>query len=232
VAIKDEQGDRHLPDFVIRLPEGRNLVIDSKVSLVDYERAVTAESDLERTAALEAHAKAVKNHIDALSAKDYANLPGMQSPDFVLMFMPVEPAYIEVMRSQRELFNHGYQKNVVLVSHTTLMPILRTVANLWMIEHSNREAREISERAGDIYNTVCLLGERLYALGASISTTANKYNDAVKAVQGKQGLVGKVDRFQSLSKRANKSFPEALAPIDPEIDTARLEELQDPEQSE
>ena len=232
VAIKDERGDRHLPDFVIRLPEGRNLVIDSKVSLVDYERAVTAESDLERTAALEAHAKAVKNHIDALSAKDYANLPGMQSPDFVLMFMPVEPAYIEVMRSQRELFNHGYQKNVVLVSHTTLMPILRTVANLWMIEHSNREAREISERAGDIYNTVCLLGERLYALGASISTTANKYNDAVKAVQGKQGLVGKVDRFQSLSKRANKSFPEALSHIDPEIDTARLEELQDPEQSE
>lgn len=232
VAIKDERGDRHLPDFVIRLPEGRNLVIDSKVSLVDYERAVTAESDLERTTALEAHAKAVKNHIDALSAKDYANLPGMQSPDFVLMFMPVEPAYIEVMRSQRELFNHGYQKNVVLVSHTTLMPILRTVANLWMIEHSNREAREISERAGDIYNTVCLLGERLYALGASISTTANKYNDAVKAVQGKQGLVGKVARFQSLSKRANKSFPEALSPIDPEIDTARLEELQDPEQSE
>ena len=232
VAIKDERGDRHLPDFVIRLPEGRNLVIDSKVSLVDYERAVTAESDLERTTALEAHAKAVKNHIDALSAKDYANLPGMQSPDFVLMFMPVEPAYIEVMRSQRELFNHGYQKNVVLVSHTTLMPILRTVANLWMIEHSNREAREISERAGDIYNTVCLLGERLYALGASISTTANKYNDAVKAVQGKQGLVGTVARFQSLSKRANKSFPEALSPIDPEIDTARLEELQDPEQSE
>ena len=232
VAIKDERGDRHLPDFVIRLPEGRNLVIDSKVSLVDYERAVTAESDLERTTALEAHAKAVKNHIDALSAKDYANLPGMQSPDFVLMFMPVEPAYIEVMRSQRELFNHGYQKNVVLVSHTTLMPILRTVANLWMIEHSNREAREISERAGDIYNTVCLLGERLYALGASISTTANKYNDAVKAVQGKQGLVGKVARFQSLSKRASKSFPEALSPIDPEIDTARLEELQDPEQSE
>ena len=232
VAIKDERGDRHLPDFVIRLPEGRNLVIDSKVSLVDYERAVTAESDLERTTALEAHAKAVKNHIDALSAKDYANLPGMQSPDFVLMFMPVEPADIDVMRSQRELFNHGYQKNVVLVSHTTLMPILRTVANLWMIEHSNREAREISERAGDIYNTVCLLGERLYALGASISTTANKYNDAVKAVQGKQGLVGKVARFQSLSKRANKSFPEALSPIDPEIDTARLEELQGPEQSE
>ena len=229
VAIKDERGDRHLPDFIIRLPEGRNLVIDSKVSLVDYERAVTAETDPERASALEAHAKAVKNHIDGLSAKDYANLPGMESPDFVLMFMPVEPAYIEVMRGHRELFNHGYQKNVVLVSHTTLMPILRTVANLWMVEHSNREAKEISERAGDIYNTVCLLGERLLSLGASISTTANKYNEAVKAVQGKQGLIGKVSRFQSLSQRANKSFPDGLSPIEPDIDVARLEDLKDGE---
>lgn len=231
VSIKDERGDRHLPDFVIRLPEGKNLVIDSKVSLVDYERAVTAETDAERSAALEAHGKAVKQHIDSLSAKDYANLPGMQSPDFVLMFMPVEPAYIEVMREQRELFNHGYQKNVVLVSHTTLMPILRTVANLWMIEHSNREAREISERAGDIYNTVCLLGDRLLSLGASLSTATNKYNDAVKAVQGKQGLAGKVARFQTLSKRANKTFPEALSPIDPEIEVMRIDELHDGKQT-
>ena len=161
----------------------------------------------ERASALDAHAKAVKNHIDALSAKDYANLPGMESPDFVLMFMPVEPAYIEVMRSHRELFNHGYQKNVVLVSHTTLMPILRTVANLWMIEHSNREAREISERAGDIYNTVCLLGERLHAFGASLSTTANKYNDAVKAVQGKQGLLGKCRGFSHCLSEPTKLSP-------------------------
>ena len=94
-----------------------------------------------------------------------------------------------------------------------------------MIEHSNREAREISERAGDIYNTVCLLGERLLSLGASLSTTANKYNDAVRAVQGKQGLAGKVARFQSLSNRANKNFPEALAPIEPDIEVMRVEEL-------
>jgi DNA recombination protein RmuC len=146
------------------------------------------------------------------------------------MFMPVEPAYIEVMRSQRELFNHGYQKNVVLVSHTTLMPILRTVANLWMIEHSNREAREISDRAGDIYNTVCLLGDRLQALGSSISTATQKYNETVRAVQGKQGLVGKVARFQSLSKKANKTFPKTLAPIDPEIDHVALETRQQSEQ--
>ena len=147
------------------------------------------------------------------------------------MFMPVEPAYIEVMREQRELFNHGYQKNVVLVSHTTLMPILRTVANLWMIEHSNREAREISERAGDIYNTVCLLGDRLLSLGASLSTATSKYNYTVKAVQGKQGLAGKVARFQALSKRANKTFPETLSPIDPEIEVMRIDELHDGKQT-
>ncbi len=232
VSIKDERGDRHLPDFVIRLPEGKNLVIDSKVSLIDYERAVTAETEAERAAALDAHGKSVKQHIESLSAKDYANLPGMQSPDFVLMFMPIEPAYIEVMREQRELFNHGYQKNVVLVSHTTLMPILRTVANLWMIEHSNREAREISERAGDIYNTVCLLGDRLLSLGASLSTATNKYNDAVKAVQGKQGLAGKVARFQTLSKRANKTFPETLSPIEPELEAMRVDELHDGKQTQ
>ena len=223
VVVKDSQGGRHVPDFVIRLPEGKNLVIDSKVSLVDYERAVTAESEPERVTALEGHAKAVRNHIDALSAKDYANLPGMDSPDFVLMFMPVEPAYIEVMRSQRELFNYGYQKNVVLVSHTTLMPILRTVANLWMVEHSNREAREISDRAGDIYNTVCLLGDRLQALGSSMTTATQRYNEAVRAVQGRQGLVGKVARFKTLSKKANKTFPKNLAPIDPEIEHLAFE---------
>jgi hypothetical protein len=99
---------------------------------------------------------AVKRHIDQLSDKDYANLAGLQSPDFVLMFMPVEPAYIEIMRTNRDLFNYGYKKNVILVSHTTLMPILRTVANLWMVERSNEEAREISDRAGDIFNAVCL----------------------------------------------------------------------------
>ena len=227
VAMKDQQGDRLLPDFVIRLPEGKNLVVDSKVSLVDYERAVTAESEEERASALEAHARAVRQHIDTLSAKDYANLPGLESPDFVMMFMPVEPAYIEVMRSHRELFNHGYQKNVVLVSHTTLMPILRTVANLWMIEHSNREAQEISEKAGDIYNTVCLLGDRLYGLGTSLSATANKFNETVKAVQGKQGLIGKVARFQTVSKRANKTFPKALSAIEPNIELPSLPDQHD-----
>ncbi len=222
VMVKDEQGNKHLPDFVIRLPEAKNLIIDSKVSLVSYEKAVTSETEADRSNCLKAHAKSVKQHIDDLSEKNYANLPGMQSPDFVLMFMPVEPAYIEVMRDHRELFNYGYAKNVVLVSHTTLMPILRTVANLWMVEHSNNEAREISARAGDIYNNICLLGERMQSLGSAINNAANRYNDALTTIKGKQGLVGKVSRFQSLSQRANKVFPAELDQINPEVEVAKL----------
>ena len=133
-AFKGDDGQRLLPDFVIYLPQKKHVVIDSKVSLVDYERAITAEDDGARSQHLSAHANAVKRHIDQLSDKDYGNLAGLQSPDFVLMFMPVEPAYIEIMRTQRDLFNYGYRKNVILVSHTTLMPILRTVANLWIID--------------------------------------------------------------------------------------------------
>src|SRR5699024_5046817 len=114
---------------------------DSKVSLVDYDRAIAAGDEPERQAALQAHVQAVRNHIADLAGKDYSNLIGMHSPSFVLMFMPIEPAYIEAMRQNKELFDYGYQRNVIMVSHTTLMPILRTVANLWMISAAMRKPK-------------------------------------------------------------------------------------------
>ena len=221
-AFKGGDGQRLLPDFVIYLPQKKHVVIDSKVSLVDYERAITAEDDGARSQHLSAHANAVKRHIDQLSDKDYGNLAGLQSPDFVLMFMPVEPAYIEIMRTQRDLFNYGYRKNVILVSHTTLMPILRTVANLWMVERSNAEAQEISDRAGDIFNAVCLVAERLEGVGASLSQTTKRYNETVKSLVGRQGLHGKVDRFQSLSTRVTKAFPDGLDVLPDQTDASHL----------
>lgn len=221
-AFKGEDGQRLLPDFVIFLPQDKHIVIDSKVSLVDYERAITTDDEVVRQQSLAAHANAVKRHIDQLSDKDYANLAGLQSPDFVLMFMPVEPAYIEIMRENRDLFNYGYKKNVILVSHTTLMPILRTVANLWMVERSNKEAREISDRAGDIFNAVCLVAERMESVGNSLSQTTRRYNDAVKSLVGRQGLHGKVDRFQTLSTRVSKSFPDNLDVLPEQTDANQL----------
>lgn len=220
-TLRDEEGQRRLPDVLIKLPDKRHLVIDSKVSLVDYERAIAAESEDQRLALLEAHVRAVRQHVDDLAGKAYANLPGLGSPDFVLMFMPVEPAWIEAMRHNRELFNYGYQRGVVLVSHTTLMPVLRTVANLWIVERSNREAQEISRSAGDLYNQVCTVAERLQRLGNTLQAAANHYNSTVLSLSGKQGLAGKVDRFQHLSTATSKVMP-ALEPLHIDIDTERL----------
>lgn len=224
-SFTDGSGKRRLPDFVIKLPDRKSLVIDSKVSLVDYDRAISAETDEQRESALRAHAQAVRNHIDDLAAKDYANLPGLDSPDFVLMFMPVEPAYIEALKHNRDLFNYGYQRSVIMVSHTTLMPILRTVANLWMIDQSNRQAREISTRAGEIYNQVCLVAERLQKLGNTLKAANNHYNHTVKGLAGQQGLHGKIERFRQLSNKVSKEMPE-LEPIHSDLELEKLEAIE------
>ncbi|MFT7286422.1 MAG: DNA recombination protein RmuC [Halieaceae bacterium] len=223
-AMQASAGHRQLPDFLIKLPDGKHLVIDSKVSLVDYDRAVSAETEEERDAALKAHGLALQRHIDSLAAKDYAALPGLDSPSLVFMFMPIEAAYIEALRYNRELFNDGYRKNVVMVSHTTLVPILRTVANLWIAYQSNEEALAISEMAGDVYNKVCLVGQRLEDMGKTLNTVTEKYNQTVTALVGKQGLHGKVDRFKRIAANAKGDLP-APQTQHPTIDHGRLAAL-------
>ncbi|AKD38920.1 DNA recombination protein RmuC [Pasteurella multocida subsp. multocida OH4807] len=207
VHFKDSEGKHNYPDFILNLPDKKHLIIDSKMSLVAYESAVNSDDEMLRQSKLREHIKAIKNHVDDLSRKDYSNLIGMRSPNFVLMFIAVEPAYIEAMKMDPSLFNYGYEKNVIIVSHTTLMPILRTVANLWRIERGNEEAREISARAGEIYNQICVVAERLGKLGSTLSTVSSHYNNTVTALVGQQGLVGKVERFKDLSAKANKTMP-------------------------
>ncbi|WP_386691613.1 MULTISPECIES: DNA recombination protein RmuC [unclassified Lonepinella] len=219
--FKDEQGNHNYPDFVVHLPDNKHLIIDSKMSLVAYENAVNTEDELQRSQFMREHIKAIRNHINDLSQKDYSNLIGMRSPNFVLMFFAVEPAYIEAMKADVELFNFAYQKNVILVSHTTLMPILRTVANLWRVERGNAEAKEISEKAGDIYNQICLLAERLARLGGTLATASSRYNDTVTALVGQQGLVGKVERFKDLSAKVTKTLPNVEL-LHQDIETEKL----------
>ncbi|QEQ60077.1 DNA recombination protein RmuC [Haemophilus influenzae biotype aegyptius] len=222
--FKDEQGGRNYPDFVLNLPDEKHLIIDSKMSLVAYESAVNSEDDFERERLLKEHISALKNHINDLHKKDYSNLIGMRSPNFVLMFIAMEPAYIEALKSDPALFNYGYERNVIMVSHTTLMPILRTVANLWRIERGNAEAKEIAEKAGEIYNQICLVAARLNKLGNSLSTVSNQYNSTVTALVGQQGLVGKVERFRALSAKANKTMPDVDL-LNNKLDLARLNVL-------
>ncbi|EPF1335351.1 DNA recombination protein RmuC [Pseudomonas aeruginosa] len=220
-AFKDAEGRSKQTDYLIKLPDGKHIIIDSKVSLVAYDRAVGSESPEEYQLAMAEHVKAVRKHIDDLASKDYTNLAGIHSPDFVLMFMPIEPAYIEAMKHNKDLFEYGYKKHIVLVSHTTLIPILRTVANLWMIERSNAEAREISEKAGEIYNQVCLVAERIGKLGGTLNTASNHYNSAITALAGQQGLYGKIDRFSQLSAKVSKTLP-TLEPVHVDFQNERL----------
>jgi DNA recombination protein RmuC len=220
-AFKDAEGKSKQTDYLVKIPDGKHIIIDSKVSLNAYDRAVGAESPEAYQLAMADHIKAVRKHIDDLASKDYTNLVGMRSPSFVLMFMPIEPAYIEAMKHNKDLFEYGYKKGIVLVSHTTLIPILRTVSNLWMIERSNAEAREISEKAGEIYNQVCTVAERLGKLGGTLNTVSNHYNETVKALAGKQGLYGKVERFNKLSAKVSKTLP-ALEPTHMDFESERL----------
>ncbi|WP_249976647.1 DNA recombination protein RmuC [Vreelandella olivaria] len=206
-SFKDTDGKQKQTDYLIKLPDGKHIIIDSKVSLVAYDRVVSAETPEAYSLAMDEHIKAVRRHIVDLASKDYTSLVGMRSPSFVLMFMPIEPAYIEALKNNKDLFEFGYKKNIVLVSHTTLIPILRTVSNLWMMERSNAEAQEISEKAGEIYNQVCLVAERLQKLGGTLGTASNHYNDTVRALAGKQGLYGKVERFGTLSANVTKTMP-------------------------
>ncbi|MHA3904981.1 DNA recombination protein RmuC [Castellaniella sp. WN] len=220
--FRDEAGNRRQPDFVVRLPDGKHLIIDSKVSLVDYDRAVAAATPEDREAALAAHARAVRHHIDDLARKDYSSLIGMKSPGFVLMYMPIEPAYIEAMRHDRDLFDHGYRRNVVLVSHTTLMPVLRTVATLWMLARSNEQARALGEQAGGLYRQVEVVADRLQKLGHALGTAASHYNSTVTAVAGQRGLYGKVGRFAELSAKADRPLP-PLEPLHADFEVQRLD---------
>lgn len=210
-SFKGEDGKQKYTDYIIKLPDNKHIIIDSKVSLVAYDKAVSAENPEQERLALDEHAKSVKAKIDDLASKDYTNLIGIRSPSFVLMFIPVEPAYIDALKHNKDLFGYGYDKGIVLVSHTTLIPILRTVANLWMMERSNIEAREISDKAGDIYNQVCLVAENLQKLGVTLGSASNHYNRTVNALVGQRGLHGKVERFSTLSSKVSKTMPELEA---------------------
>ena len=219
---RDAQSNVRRPDVIVNLPGGRHIVIDSKVSLLAYQRAMNADTEELRREALDEHVKALRRHVDELSGKDYSSLAGIDSPGFVLMFLPVDAACIEAMRHDRELFGYGSHHQVILVSPATLLPVMKTVANVWVQAESHRQAAELSRRAGDVYNQVVLVAERLKRLGLTLDTASRHYNDTVRAIAGQQGLFGKVQRFGELSSRANRQLPD-LEPMHADFDDERLD---------
>ena len=204
----DNEGKRKQTDYIVKLPDGKHLIIDSKVTLNAYDAAANADTQEALDSALKAHCLAVRKHIDDLRSKDYSTLANTRSPDFVLMFMPIEPAFIEALKFDKTLFEYGHNKGIILVSHTTLIPILRTVANLWMLDNSTKEARALSLQAGDIYNKVSRVAERINDLGKSLSAAGNHYNKTVTALVGQQGLVSSVNQFKQLANNVSNNLPE------------------------
>ena len=224
-----EDGDRQQPDVVIRLPDKRNLVVDSKVSLVAFERYASATDDAGREAALASHLLSVRNHIRSLSEKNYPALYGLESLDFVLMFIPVEPAFMLAVQGDPQLYKTGWDRNVVLVSPTTLMATARVVNSVWQLENQNRNVLKIAEQAGRMHDTfVLFIGELEKAL-KQVQAAGESLDLAFKRLHtGKGNLVQRADNIRKLGAKAAKQLPANLLEI---TDDAPLEsvEASDPE---
>lgn len=219
---RSAQGQTLIPDFVLYLPDDKHLIIDSKMSLVDYDRAMAAESETERKQALDALVKAIERHVDDLASKSYHALPQLNSPDFVLMFIPLEPAYLAALSHQPALFEYGLRKNIILTSHTSLVPIIKAIAQVWALAQSHEHAHALAQHAEAIFAQLDRLSERFRRLGDSISQLTNHYNSSVTALVGQQGVYAKLERFQALVPQHDAQQVEQPQRLYPDIQTGRL----------
>jgi DNA recombination protein RmuC len=210
-VIYSEEGRRFQPDVIVNLPENKSVIIDSKVSLVAYEKFISGEGDIQKQLALKEHIASIKNHIKNLSSKNYQSLYQLESLDFVLMFMPIEPAFALAVQQDANLFNDAFDKNIVIVSPSTLLATLRTVASIWRAENQNRNALEIARQSGALYDKFQSLITDLIDLGKRITTLQRGYEEAMKKLHtGKGNLISSVERIKQLGANTTKSLPQQL----------------------
>lgn len=210
VSLHGEQG-RQRPDAVIYLPEERHLIIDAKVSLTAWTRVVNADDDAEREVALKAHLQSLRDHVSGLAAKAYPDLPGLNSPDFVFLFVPVEPAFAAAFERDPDLFQDAFSRQVVLVTPTTLLASLRTVAGLWSLERQNDNARLIGERAERLLTKFSGFVESLEDMGRHLERARESHRQAMGRLSTGQGsLVAQAGELQRLGVRMRKPLPAHL----------------------
>lgn len=209
-----DDGSRLQPDVVIRLPESKHLVIDSKVSITAYTRYMQADDDATKTAELNSHVLSIKQHIQGLSAKNYQDLYGVGSIDFVLMFIPVEPAFLAAMRHAPDIYQEALKKNIVMVCPSTLLATVRTVAHLWRQEHQNRNAQEIARQCAMLYDKFVGFVEDLDKVGQRLEQAQTSYTDAVgKLKTGRGNLIRTAENVKKLGVKPNKSLPTKLTDV-------------------
>ncbi len=205
---QSEEGRRLRPDVVVHLPDQKDIIIDSKVSLKAYEAYSQADDDEQRATALKRHLESVRNHVRELSDKDYRSLKSLHSLDFVLLFIPVEGAFIAAIQQDDALFSDAYQRNVVIVSPSTLLVTLRTIRNIWRYEDQNRNAMEIADQAGKICDQVTLLEEAWKDVGDRLTKANEAWQTGYKRLSsGRGNLLRRAHQLQELGAKAKKRLP-------------------------
>ena len=222
VSLEDEEGNRKQPDCVVILPENRNLIIDSKVSLTAYEQFVNAENEEEKPLFLKKHSDSIKSHIKELAKKDYPKLYSINSPNYVLMFVPIEPAMTLAFQNDVDLYNFALSKNIILVSTTTLIATMSTVSYMWQQESQKKNVLEIARQSGALYDKFCNFVDDLKGIGKSIEQSSKKYDDAMnKLSSGKGNLIKRTETIKKLGAKTTKSLPQEF------IDKSEIELLEE-----
>ena len=225
-SLNTEDGSRLMPDVIVRLPENRCVIVDSKVSLNSYEKYCSSEVQEEKDRALKAHILSIRNHISELNSKDYSSLKQLNTIDFVLMFVPVESAFAAAVSAEKEIFTEAIRKNIIIVTPSTLLATLRTIAHIWRQEFQNRNAAEIARRAGDMYDKFCAFIDDLESVGKSINTAYSKYEDASKKLRsGRGNLVKTADDIRKMGLKVKKDIPDDM--LEEASDSSLLPEMEE-----
>ncbi|MGR5277015.1 DNA recombination protein RmuC [Vibrio rotiferianus] len=214
VSLQNEAGKRYQPDVIVHLPQNKQVVVDSKMALVAYERYFNAESDIQREQALSDHLAALRAHIKGLSLKDYHQLKGIQSLDYVLMFIPVEPAFQVAIQADPSLVKDAMEQNIILVSPTTLLVALRTIDNLWRNERQNENAQLIAERAAKLYDKLRLFVDDMEGLGGALDKANQTYQGAMnKLATGRGNVIRQAESFKQLGVEVKRPISPDLAQL-------------------
>jgi len=207
-SFTTQEGKRYRPDVIIQLPEQKNIIIDAKVSLVDYEKFFHTQDPKQKEKHLKKHLISLKNHIKSLQQKNYALQYNLKSLDFVLMFLPIEPAFMLAMQYDSTLLDYAYQQNIILVGPSTLMATLRTIANIWKNKYQNDHALQIAQQSGALYDKFVSFLEDYQKIGHSLLSTQKVYQNSMrKLTEGNGNLINKAEKLKQLGARTNKSLP-------------------------
>ncbi len=207
-SLTSETGKRFQPDVIVNLPENKSIIIDSKVSLIGYEKYISEEDEHEKQLALREHMNSIRSHIKNLSSKNYQSLYQLESLDFVLMFMPIEPAFALAVQNDQTIFNDAFEMNIVIVSPSTLLATLRTISSIWRQENQNKNALEIARQAGSLYDKFVNFYNDLIDVGKKMDSAKDSYENAMKKIHdGRGNLITGVEKIKELGAKASKTLP-------------------------